>query len=199
MKTLLCYCLASITALGAMGCASVGKEFNYAKRSDLVIGKTTMKDAEQMFGSPFKSSTVSNADGEFQVMRYSYAYADITGAKARTLTLEFRNNLLNASIYNSGFSEDSTEFKTEVLPQVNRGSSNKVDVLRIMGEPTGKARCPSSFSDFKSICENSTEVWIWVYTQKSKGLDTKTIKSRFIKVAFNANDVVSNIESSVDN
>lgn len=199
MKTILRYFFSALIVLMVMGCASAGKDFGYTKRSELVVGKTTQNDAEQLLGTPFKSSTVSNADGDFQVLRYAYAQADLTGSRARVLIIEFKNNLLNAHIYNSGFSEDSTDFKIEALPQIIRGVSNKTDVARIMGEPTGKAHCPSSIIDFKTICENGTEVWVWVYTSKSKGLNTMTMKSRSIKLAFDSNGVTTNIESSVDN
>lgn len=181
-----------------IGCATAGKEFNYARRSDLIIGKTTQSDAEKIFGEPVKSSSVSNEYGDFKVLQYVYAYADPTGAKARALNVEFRNNLLNAHIYNSGFPEDSTVFNIEALSQIIRGVSNKTDVARIMGEPSGKALCPTSFADFKAACENGTEVWAWVYTQKSQGLDTRTIKSRVCKVAYGGNDLVTSIESAMD-
>jgi hypothetical protein len=198
MKTIWHCFFTIIIVIIAIGCATAGKEFNYARRSELLIGKTTQGDAEQLFGEAVKSSSVSNENGDFKVLKYVYAYADPTGARARALTVEFRNNLLNAHIYNSGFSEDSTDFNIEALSQIIRGVSTKTDVDRIMSEPSGKARCPTSFVDFKAACENGTEVWAWVHTQKSKGLGTQTIKSRVIKVAFGGNDVVTSIESAMD-
>ncbi len=74
MKRLWRYCFTAIIVLIAMGCASHGKGFNYAKRSDLVIGKTTPNDAEQLIGKPSKSLTVSNANGNFQVIQYVITY-----------------------------------------------------------------------------------------------------------------------------
>jgi hypothetical protein len=198
MKTPCIVSCALILAIISIGCATVGKEFNYSRRSDLVIGETMQADAEKLLGEPVKSSSVSNENGSFKVLQYAYAYADPTGAKARVLNVEFKNDFLNALIYNSGFPEDSTAFNIEAFSQISRTVSTKTDVKRIMGEPSGKALCPTSFVDFKSACENGTEVWAWVYTQKSQGLDTRTIKSRVCKVAFGVNETVSSIESNMD-
>lgn len=178
------------------GCASVGKKYNYQNVNSLRLGISNQEEAKSLIGAPLKSTTTTNADGTYEILQYTYAYANLGGAKARVLLLEFKNGVLNGYVYNSGFSEDSTAFVIGGADKVNRGSSTKADVLGFLGEPSGKAMCPSTLADFKDIAGASGEVWAWIHTTKSKGLDTSTIKTRTVKVAFDEGGVVTNIETS---
>jgi outer membrane protein assembly factor BamE (lipoprotein component of BamABCDE complex) len=179
-----------------VGCATVGKNFNYQKKAELRLGATTQEEAVQLIGKPLKSSSITKGDGRFEVLQYTYASANLGGAQARVLFLEFKNGILNAHIFNSGFPEDSTAFNMDAAEQVKRGSSTKTDVAQIMGEPSGKAFCPTTLNDFKDMASNSTEIWSWIYTSKSKGLDTSTIKSRIVKISFDDAGIVSDIQTT---
>jgi hypothetical protein len=196
MKRALRFMATVLVILVAVGCASVGKNFNYKNRSELRLGVTNRAEAEQLVGKPLKSASISNNDGNFEVLKYVYAHGNLGGAAARAMFLEFRNGILNALTYNSGFAEDSTAFDIGSALQVKRGISSKADVLSIMGEPSGKAHCPSTLGDFKDMCSDCVEVWAWIYTKKSEGLDTSTIKSRTVKVAFDDKGVATDIRST---
>jgi outer membrane protein assembly factor BamE (lipoprotein component of BamABCDE complex) len=199
MRKNVLYLSVLIVMLLNFGCASSGKQFNFAKRSELVIGKTSKSEAENLLGEPIKSSIINNDDGNFQLLNYVYAYATLSGAAARALTLEFIDGVLNGKIYNSGFQEDSTAFRIDTLSQVVRGATRKSEITSLLGEPSGVVHCPTSFTDIKEKCKNATEVWLWNYTKKSEGLDVGTIKSKTVKIIFDKNNIVSDIESVVEN
>ena len=185
----LCVCVA---------CASVGRKFDYGNRTKLTLGQTTKAQATELLGKPQKSASLSNPDGTFEHIRYQYAYGDLGGAAARVLVLEFRAGLLNAYSYASGFEEDSTEFDFEASAKIKTRKSKKTEVLKLLGEPTGKARCPSYLGDYAGKFTGSTEIWLWAYTSKTKGLRVNSAKSMTVFVSFDARGVARDLLRSKD-
>lgn len=181
-----------------ISCASAGKMFNYQNRTQLVVGETTLNQAIQYIGKPDSQETKSNKDGDFTIIKYSYAYAKQSGVSVRLLWMEFKNDTLNAKIFNSGFKEDNTDFNYDSYKKIKVNESTKQDVLTIIGEPTGIANCPSSLLDFSTKCASATNVWFWLYTSKSIGLNnvTQTMKTKSLKISFDKNGVVTDIDAS---
>lgn len=182
--------------ISVIGCATSGKMFNYQNRNLIVIGKTHVNEAIQFLGQPKSRESKSNEDGNYEILKYVYAKANPSGASVRVFFLEFKNDTLNAKIYNSGFKEDITDFNYENYKNIKIGVSNKEDVLNFLGNPSGIAICPSTLADFSDKCEDASLIWTWIHTQKSIGYDTKTIKSKSIKVSFDKNGVVTAVDTS---
>jgi hypothetical protein len=198
MKHLKLFSIYSLIIISIIGCATSGKVFNYQNRNMIEIDKTNVNDAIQILGKPSSRESKSNENGTYEIVKYIYAKADPSGASARVFFLEFKNDKLNAKIYNSGFKEDITDFNYENYKNIKIGESNKNDVLNLLGAPSGIAICPSTLADFSDKCKDNSIIWTWIHTQKSQGYDTKTIKSKTIKVLFDENGIVKSVDSSKD-
>ncbi len=156
--------LATITIIFLIflgGCASVGKEFNYQNLSSLELGKTSSSDYVSMFGDPTNVEVKQTSDGKFELVGFVYAHANVGTAKVRELNLEFRDGLLNSYAYASSFKEDQTLVDLDRLSEIERGTTLKGDVVILLGEPDGKARCPSESAWSEGKCSFGTEMWIW--------------------------------------
>jgi hypothetical protein len=171
--------LALVTFIWMGGCASVGTKFDHQNVLSLELGKTSYKDSVSMFGEAAKVEVKQNSDGMFQLVLYVYVHANIGTAKERQLTLEFRDDLLNAYSYASSFKEDQTLVNTDQLSEIERGTTRGRDMEDLLGRPDGKARCPSE--TFKIWCAVGTEVWVWrsmnrlsTFGAAYAGIQTKT-------------------------
>ena len=180
------------------GCASVGRSFKYENIQQLQLGEFKIADYQSVFGKPKNVSNTSNKDGKFTSVRYLYAYADIGTARARLLDLEFKNDVLNGYNYLSSFDKDKTEFNTESVNQITVGKSKMVDVINILGKPHGKARCPSTLADYKTRCEEITEVWSWATMEKMTTLGKHESKTITVFISFDSDGIVSDIETTED-
>ena len=178
------------------GCASVGHKFNYDASANLELGKMQASDYQSIFGGkPTATSKTTTADGKFEVVRYTYAFADMGTARARTVVLEFKDGRLNAYVYLSSFDREQNPVALEKVSQIKDRVSTKSEVLDILGKPNGKALCPSTLDDFKQRCEKCIEVWTW---QGMGSLSTfgaayggKRPAIKTIFVSFDKNGVVS--------
>lgn len=160
----------------------------------LELDKSNINESIQMLGQPSSRESKSNENGDFEIIKYAYAKANPSGASARVLYLEFRNGLLNAKLYNSGFAEDKTDFNYENYRKIKNGESNKEDVLMLMGDPSGIYNCPSTFTLDK--CKNASVIWVWLHTQKSQGYNTESIKSKAVSISFDEKGTVTEINTS---
>ncbi|MHC4137426.1 MAG: hypothetical protein ACYS0K_20950 [Planctomycetota bacterium] len=72
-------------------------------------------------------------------------------------------------------------------------------MLKLLGEPGGKARWPSHLGDYKGKFKGATEIWLWVYASKTKGLDAKSMKTMSVFVNFDVRGVVRDVTRSKSN
>lgn len=179
-----------------ISCATVGKPFNYQNRDQAKLGKTTINDAIQLFGSPKGRQTSITENHQFETIHYVTAKANLSGAMARSLVLEFKDNILNAKVYNSGFKEDNTGFNISAYQDLKIGKSTQEDVLIAMGMPSGMAVCPTKLYNGQINCGDSEVAWIWENTGKSQGLDVTTIKLEIVKVIFDKDKIVKEVDIS---
>jgi hypothetical protein len=192
---------ATLLAVVVTGCASTGHSFNYAAADSLELGQMRSSEYRNVFGEkPSAIGSQSTSDGKFEIARYTYAYADMGNAEARTLVLEFKNGDLNAYQHLSSFTKDKTTAAVENADQVKNGISTKNDVLDILGKPNGKARCPSVLDDFKGRCSKGVEVWSWMAMKKLSTFGSAyggaRPKVNMVFVIFDANGVVAETEIS---
>ena len=176
------------------GCATVGYSFNYQNRSQLHIGTTTYAQALAFLGTP-RLSNVTDAASETKILQYMYATGSLFGATSRVLLLEFRNDVLNAYVYNSSFPGDSTDFPFSSTANIQPGRSTRSYVKSLLGEPSGGGVCPCElFARASDLA--GTEVWIWVFTPPTRALARKVIVSKQVVITFDACGTVARVESS---
>ena len=196
MRNVKIFSICSLIIISIIGCATAGKMFNYQNKNMIELNKTTVNEAIQLLGNPLERETKTNKDGNYEILKYVYASANLSGASGRVFFLEFKNNILNAKIYNSGFKEDITDFNFDNYTKIKLGESNKEDVLNFLGNPTGIANCPSTLQEFMESCKDASVIWLWIHTKKSDGLDTKTIKSKTLKISFDEKGTVNGVDTS---
>jgi len=178
LLTLMAACLSS-------GCATVGKSFNHENVQKLDLGQLKSAEYRSMFGEPRSVNKTSNTNGEYEAVRYIYAYADLGTATARVLDLEFRNGLLNAYVYVSGFSEDKTTVDRALVNEVKAGQA-KEEVLRKLGKPSGKALSPCLLVDYKDKFKTGSEIWSWQTVNKLATLGSNPTEQTSVYVVFDA-------------
>jgi len=186
------------------GCASVGHTFNSGAAENLDFGQVQASNYRSIFGEkPTATEQKSTADGRFEIVRYTYAFADLGSAKARALVLEFKDDKLNAFMYLSSFDESQTHPSLDKLNQISNHVSRKADVVNMLGKPNGKAFCPSNLEDFKESCGTCVEVWKWASMSgvstfgAAYGGQRPSIKS--ITVGFDKDGIVSNVSTASAN
>jgi hypothetical protein len=186
--------LGLISLLLAGGCASVGQEFDTSKIPSLQIGQLHDTDYRALFGEPTNVTKDTGNDGSFETASYTYAHADLSSARARQLVLEFRNGVLNGFNYVSSFDEDKTSANTAAAAQIVRVASNKSDVLRLLGQPCGKARTPTEMEGFvKASKPGVYEIWCWASFDVVPTFGSQKPASNVIVVGFDPLGMVSEV------
>jgi len=194
-----------VVILAAMltGCASVGHDFNYAVTSSLELGQLKKSEYQNLIGDePTKTSVINDNNGNYEVVCYVYSHANIATAKARTVILEFKNDLLNAYVRTSSFDEDKNEYPSDRASEIKKGISSKKDILTLLGKAHGKGKCPSTLADYKERCTKGAEVWSWMAMSQLSTLGHSyagsQVKHNSIFITFDTNDIVCDIQISQD-
>ena len=185
------------TISSLFGCSTTGNKFNYQNRMNLELGVTSINDAIKLVGKPEETKTVSNYEGNYKILTYIYTYGDIAGGAAiRLLYLEFKDDKLNAHLYSSDFKEDKTEFDFSKSKNLKVGQSSKDDVEQLLGEPSGKAICPSTLRDYPKKCQNATEIWSWTYTNVYQEYDNFNTRTMSTYISFDEKGIIVDMETS---
>jgi len=174
------------------GCITVGM-FNFENRGKLALSEMSRDQALLLFGPPLSDQTVTQNDGTFDHLLYGTS----DGAETRVMFLEFRSDRLNAYMYASSFPEDSTDFDVNIYKKIDAGTHTKADVLNIIGNPGGKALCPSALGDYENSCERGEEVWKWGYFSRRNGQGSAT-RTKEITIIFDGNGLVVDVKSKVE-
>lgn len=186
----------STSAALMFACATTGREFAYHERSNLALGRTTEEQARALMGKPELQKSISTQDGDFTVLRYFYSLGNLNGVSVRISELEFKNGVLNAYSHASGFREDSSDFDLDASTAITVGSSTVAEVVELVGEPAGKANCPSVLPDYKYRCERGVAVWMWAYFSKAEGLSTKSKTQKLLLMTFDGEGRVADLQSN---
>jgi len=171
-------------------CVSIGNNFNYKNTSALKLNELTLAEATNLFNKPYQVVTKTTSDGNFIINYYPHAVVGPFGSvQSRILMLEFRNQKLNSYEYLSSFDEDKTTVDTSKVQALKDEKADQAQVIAAMGNPEGKALCPSVVEDFKDKCKNGGEIWYWGSLRKDGG----DLQEAF--VIFGANNRVVDVET----
>lgn len=116
------------------------------------------------------------------------------------LDVEVRKKILKDSTHGGNPDSDSMHGGCgQLLKQIHGGTSTRSDVLQVMGQPDGMARCPTFLDDFKDKCAKGTEIWVWMAVPRiitvsdaSRG----TIEAPTVFIVFDKDGIVRDIVSS---
>ena len=182
--------LAGVLLVGALfltGCMSIGDEFNYQSVNALVLGEKPDADYEIMFGKPQTVRSRKDPDGEFKQVTFAYGvYYD----GIRVLTLEYRNETLNAYYYFSNFDGERSQIGAASFERVEIGQT-KEEVEQLLGKPNGQALCPCYLKLFEEHCEFGSEIWTWNSVYKTGDSD-KSSEAVSMFVIFDKEGAVVN-------
>jgi hypothetical protein len=175
------------------GChaTSVGMQFEFQNIPQLELGKTSLTEAVRLLGPPSNRKTSTISDEDVSILGYEYLVAPFSGpsSSVRTLSLEFKNSILNAYFHISTFPEDSTIYDRSLNTSLDMKGFSKSEVLAKMGSPLGKALCPCTMMPFQKSCNKAMEVWTWSEMRKPQDKGIVTFVSTMI-VGFDKNGLV---------
>jgi outer membrane protein assembly factor BamE (lipoprotein component of BamABCDE complex) len=172
------------------GCA--GTNFVRINDDALILGQTTPEQISARLGKPYQEGTAIKHEQQIKSAAYAYASTGGEGAAegvvaARSQGFYFFNDKLVGYEFISSWKEDSTNFDNSKISQIKKGESTRSDVVRLLGNPGGRAIYP--------IIPNSNEEAInYVYSQtKGSAFNLKFYQKQLV-VTFNKNGVVTDVE-----
>jgi hypothetical protein len=150
-------------------CSSVGTKFSHQPEV-LVLGQLKSSEYVQYFGKPTEAHAKMNADGQYELAEYDYHMNQLGTVCSRILMLEFKRGVLNGFEFSSSFDEDVTKVNLPGVDQIRAGVGklSQNDVAAVLGQPSGKAFCPTLLPDYKDRCAKGSEIWAWLSVGKIK-------------------------------
>jgi hypothetical protein len=183
--------------LATCGACTAGRNFQEPSEESLVLGTTTIFEIRERFGKPRGEGSTTRNGCSMKTLTYAYArHRDLGGAHAfgvvpaRGITFTFFEDRLVGHSFVSSFEEDHTDFDESKLVQIQQGSSKRPDVVALLGPPRGRCIYPMS-------ADKGQEGVLYGYTQLYKALFKTKIYTKTAVITFDANGVVSKVESQV--
>jgi len=115
--------------------------------SALQNGKTTIAEAREKYGKPYRESEVSRNDQDVKMLSYAYATTggtpkDAGVIPARSLDLSFWKGTLVSNVFISSFQEDASSFEASKRDAIVKGKTTRDEVIGLLGRPAGYAIYP---------------------------------------------------------
>lgn len=191
MKPLNFLTIGLLTTVLLAGCAA-GTDFTRAKDDTIVLGTTTYQQIRDQMGSPEKEGVVTANETQFHTVTYTYAassgeplYSGVT--PGRTQVFAFKDGVLVGHEFLSSFKADNTDFDDKMVSEIDKGVSQRADVISLLGEPSGVFIHPLAKNE-------NGETLVYAYTHvTSSGFSINVFMKR-LSVDLDSNDVVSNVE-----
>jgi hypothetical protein len=183
-------------------CRSFGPNF-YPNPDALKLGQLKISESEQLFGEPTEKQNKTTVDGKYEIVNYHFTQNRLGTVSSRLLVLEFKDGILNSYEFVSSFDEDKTKVDLQGIDHLRSeiGKLSRNDVIAVLGEPDGKAVCPSIVEDYKDKCQKGVEIWGWFAADKVKfGFSNHVdVKDTNIYVAFDANGKIADVQTEENN
>lgn len=172
------------------GCA--GTNFVRVTDDTLVPGQTSYEQIKTRLGVPYREGiTIKN---EKQMTTASYAYASAGGSPvtegvtpARSQGFYFWEKTLVGYEFTSSWKEDSTDFDSSKVTQIQKGVSTRNDVVRLLGAPGGKYIYPM-------IPSNEEEAISYLFSQVAGSVFNLKVYRKQLIVTYNRQGIVTNVE-----
>ena len=180
---------ASVALLACSGGCRTSK-LTSANVRRLQLGQTTAAQALAAFGEPSGVAERSGAEGASKVInwefspgpqpKYVYRRFDL-----RYLAADFYNDRVRAWVYLSTARKDPTSIRSSAVPQVVKGQTTREEVLRLLGEPAGRALRGTTLADYAGEFDAGvTEIWQWGAIDGAAGWTPLRMAVRMLLVKF---------------
>jgi hypothetical protein len=179
-RTLALLMLALVTA----GCLPSGRQFVRPTPSTFRLGQSSVEDVKRLLGDPSDQRAWARNDGVLRdpptplptlfgaapvngsMRELTYSYLWRLGEPAtrgvdpsKRLRLWFWNDRLIGYRASSSFKEDSTDFDESKVAEVTPWKSQREDVVRLLGQPSGVAGYPLTRHEDQQILIYETFEW----------------------------------------
>jgi hypothetical protein len=160
--------IAACLLLSTVPCAcGTPHDFSLKDAKSLKVGEAKSSEYRALLGEPRAVTKRTNPDGTFEMAVYSKVIDEFSGDCIRLLVLEFKDGILNAVLSGSSCSDETTTANIQAAMNLKRdlGKVARDGVIAVLGDPDGRARCPSLIPSYQSMCQQSdqtSEVWSWL-------------------------------------
>lgn len=137
-----------LVVLFQCGCVSLGQKFSATARDEIRLGVTTKSQIIEAFGEPLAKEARKSDSLESTLYHWLYIRATRDERRARELTIETVNDVVNGFLFQSALEEDSTEFDISAAAGLKANEARAGDVLKLLGRPHGEVRLPSNLLSF---------------------------------------------------
>lgn len=169
--------------LSLAGCAS-GRNFSRPAPDAFTLGQAAEAQIVAQYGTPFETATLVNEDHPIKILFYLYAERSLTQRikHHRYLNFYLWQGTLVGYEYSSTFKDEHSDVDAPLLDKIVKGKSTRMDVLALLGEPTGRFIYPMTKKQQEHAIAYS-------YMQNASGKAAKTM----VVFSLNSKNVVSDI------
>jgi hypothetical protein len=143
-------------------------------------------------GKPLRSGTFAKNGATLQFDRYAYAstggaalYRGVTAG--RTQEFFYAGDVLVGLDFLSSFKEDGTDFDDSKISQIQKGHSTKLDVVRLLGNPSGEYIYPL-------VPQRGDRGLVYAYSQVAGSAFNIKISQKVLIVSYDASGTVTNVD-----
>ena len=170
------------------GCASA-PSFVKPAPDRLELGKSTRAEVLQTLKTQPASSDVTLNKEKVQVLNYYYGenpkfWGLLISRRFQTYALF--NDILVGDEYSSTFDGESTDFNTDKISSIQKGKTTRVEVVALMGKPSGEVLYPI-------VLDKKWRGLVYSYTWSRFAGILTTSSSNLLLVSIDENNIVSNI------
>jgi hypothetical protein len=142
--------LAALVLLASPMCGcSVGRDFVRPGSDDLVLGKTTLGEILERYGTPVAEQENLIKDQRVKTLKYYYSQPQASGwahnpgaVPDRSLAVDFVGDRLVAYVFHSTYEKDHTDFDDSKVDQIKKGETSLRTVVGWLGEPHSRVGYP---------------------------------------------------------
>ena len=187
MRSLIASLACVLVLTVATGC---GTRLNKKHVRKFQLGQTPESSLHSAFGKPDVTDDRSDGTGVSRVMKWSGRGPDQLFFKipdVRVLIAESHNSRLRAWMYaSSAPGAEGTKIRKDAVPQIVKGQTTREEVVRLLGEPAGKALRGTLMADYqREFGPGVDQIWGWVNFEGSVFLGAD-VTVRILLVKFDA-------------
>ena len=138
----------SLVLLADAACISSGQKFPTTGLAELRLGVTTSAQALASFGPPVVKELKKTDTIESTVYHWAFHRSNYEGNRARELSIETVDDVVNGVIFQSAFEDDSTDFDASKAAGLRVNESRAEDAIKLLGRPQCEVRLPSNLLSF---------------------------------------------------